>query len=210
MMFPESYLTLTVRLAAIAVVLLMQLAVFSGSTLAQAATAPFHGALLSASQVTAFRLSQLKSAGANAVVLPIASSAAADAARAFENSACEQIRDVGRALSFRVEIARCPELSDAKPDGMASLQRQTEWLRLFTRPPAAGNKEVVKTYSWVPILNEEPFAGQLARVKLLLWNRPATAGIFLNDIQGSPSACGCGRHLCRRTSDYGKLRTTTS
>ncbi len=190
-----------------AVVLLMQLAVFSGSTLAQAATAPFHGALLSASQVTAFRLSQLKSAGANAVVLPIASS---DAARAFENSACEQIRDVGLALSFRVEIARCPELSDAKPDGMVSLQRHTAWLRLFTRPPAAGNKEVVKTYSWVPILNEEPFAGQLARVKLLLWNRPAPAGIFLNDIQGPPSACGCGRHLCRRTSDYGKLRTTTS
>jgi hypothetical protein len=49
----------------------------------------------------------------------------------------------------------------------------------------------------------------LERVKKLLANQPKAVGIFLNDLQGAPSACGCGSPLCRWTSDYGERRTTT-
>ena len=50
---------------------------------------------------------------------------------------------------------------------------------------------------------------QLDRVKKLLAILPTPHGLFLNDLQGAPSACGCGNPLCRWTSDYGKRRTTT-
>jgi hypothetical protein len=42
----------------------------------------------------------------------------------------------------------------------------------------------------------------------LLADLPKPKLILLNDLQGAPSACGCGNPLCRWTSDYGKRRTT--
>ncbi|MBP85683.1 MAG: hypothetical protein CMJ64_03040 [Planctomycetaceae bacterium] len=59
------------------------------------------------------------------------------------------------------------------------------------------------------ILNKEPFQQQLQRVEKLLADRAQPKGVFLNDLQGAPSACGCGNHLCRWTTDYGKIRTAT-
>jgi hypothetical protein len=168
--------------------------------------APFHGALLSAEQVTESRLGVLKSSGVNAITLPIHNNADS---REAERRACERIQNSNLSLYFWVEVARSPELANAHPDWMASLQGHTEWRRLFKSPPSAAVGEVVKTYPWVPILNKEPFAGQLSRIATLLQDRPTPDGVFLNDIQGAPSACGCGNHLCRWTSDYGKLRTTT-
>ena len=52
--------------------------------------------------------------------------------------------------------------------------------------------EVVKTYPWVPVLSREGFDAQLARVRKLLDGLPRPAGVFLNDLQAAPSACGCG------------------
>jgi hypothetical protein len=191
---------------AFAGMLMLQLSMLYQRAPAQVATAPFHGALLAAEQITDSRLSTLKSSGVDAITVPIHGTAVS---RATEHVACERIRHAGLALYFWVEVARCPELADAHPGWMASLQGHSEWRRLFKESPTPGDGEVVKTYPWVPILNKEPFAGQLSRIKALLQNRPAADGVFLNDIQGSPSACGCGSHLCRWTSDYGKLRTTT-
>ena len=168
--------------------------------------AAFHGALLSAAEATEARLRELKLNDINAVALPIHDD---DVSRRAEREACERIRKSGLRLYFWIEVARCPELADAHPAWMASLQGHDEWRRLFKDPPSAGDGEVVKTYPWVPILSREPFDGQLSRMKTLLQNRPQPEGVFLNDIQGAPSACGCGSHLCRWTSDYGKLRTTT-
>lgn len=173
---------------------------------AQVATRPFHGALLAAEQITESRLSTLKSSGVDAITGPIHGRVAL---RATEDVACERIRNAGFALSFWIKVARCPELADAHPDWMASLQAHSEWRRLFKDSSIPGDGEVVKTHPWVPILDKEPFAGQLSRIESLLQGRPAVAGVFLNDIHGAPSACGCGRHLCRWPSDYGKLRTTT-
>jgi hypothetical protein len=92
---------------------------------------------------------------------------------------------------------------------MASLQGHGEWRRLFphTREPGAG--EVVKNYPWVPILYQEAFDAQLQRVKGLLQPLPPARGIFLNDLQAGPSACGCGNLLCRWTPDYGPIQTAT-
>ncbi|MBI1309809.1 hypothetical protein GC176_00765 [bacterium] len=164
----------------------------------------FRGALLSADQAVEGRLHSLKSSGVNAIVLLLRGGDQREA----EQRASELVRRSGLALHYWVEVAHCRELADAHPDWMASLQGHTEWRRLFSDVPHPGDGEVVKTYPWVPILSKEPFDAQLQRIEELLADRPQPAGVFLNDLQGAPSACGCGNHLCRWTSDYGKLRTT--
>ena len=66
---------------------------------------------------------------------------------------------------------------------------------------------MVKNYPWVSIHTRGAFAAQLARVRKLLAGRAKPGRIFLNDLQGGPSACGCGNTLCRWTTDYGPVRT---
>ncbi len=166
----------------------------------------FRGALLSAEQVTPARLHLLKSKGIHAVAVELQEGAGR---RAAELQACERIQRADLDLYYWLEVARSRELADANPAWMASLQGHSEWRRLFKNPPMPQANEVVKTYPWVPILNKEPFQGQLVRIRDLLNNRPQPKGVFLNDLQGAPSACGCGSHLCRWTSDYGEIRTTT-
>jgi hypothetical protein len=168
-------------------------------------TKSLRGALLSVEQVTGQRLGELKRDGTTAIVLLLSGGDQ----RAAEDAASERIRAAGLDLHYWVEVAHCPELADAHPDWMASLQGHPEWRRLFSDPPTPGENEVVKTYPWVSILSKEPFDGQLQRLKRLLADRPQPTGVFLNDLQGAPSACGCGNHLCRWTTDYGKRRTTT-
>lgn len=167
---------------------------------------PSRGAMVSARDATAERLGELKAAGINAVAIPIHND---KAARQEEQKAFARIQQAGLSVGFWVEVARCPELAHAHPAYMASLQGHPEWRRLFKNTPSPGEGEVAKTYPWVPILNKEPFAAQLTRITTLLQDRASPDTVFLNDIQGAPSACGCGHHLCRWTSDYGKLRTTT-
>lgn len=166
----------------------------------------FRGAMLSHEQATATKLHSLKAAGIRAVALQLRSGAET---RAAELKACERIQQSELDLYYWIEVARCRELADANPAWMASLQGHSEWRRLFKDPPSPRSNEVVKTYPWVPILNKEPFQGQLSRVRKLLEDRPQPKGVFLNDLQGAPSACGCGNHLCRWTTDYGKIRTAT-
>ena len=164
----------------------------------------FRGALLSAPDVTDSRLEALKQAGINAVSVQLTGAAQAVPS---ERTACERITRSGLMLYYWVEVARSPELADAHPEWMASLQGHDEWRRLFDDAPQPRENEVVKTYPWVTVLTEEGFAGQRERIENLLKNFPDPSGVFLNDIQGAPSACGCGNHLCRWTSDYGKIRT---
>src|SRR5439155_8973266 len=84
-----------------------------------------------------------------------------------------------------------------------------EWRRLFPQAPQPRDGEVVKNYPWVPVLYQETFAAQLQRIADLLHGLPAVTGVFLNDLQAAPSACGCGNVLCRWTPDYGPVRTAT-
>jgi hypothetical protein len=92
---------------------------------------------------------------------------------------------------------------------MASLQGHPEWRRLFPRTPQPHDGEVVKNYPWIPVLYEEAFAAQLQRIERLLHALSPVTGVFLNDLQSAPSACGCGNVLCRWTPDYGPIHTAT-
>jgi hypothetical protein len=126
-----------------------------------------------------------------------------------DRSAAQRIVASGLDLYYWIEIARDVATAEAHPLWMASLQGHPEWRRLFPQAPKPGPNEVIKAFPWVPILYREAFDEHLRRVRPLLAGLPAPRGVFLNDLQGAPSACGCGNTLCRWTADYGPIRTAT-
>ena len=176
------------------------------STFAADATVALRAVLLDARQLDDVRVATLRLADFNAVVLRVETehSTRDEMARAFATARRHQLP-----CYFWIEVARCPTLADKRPELMASLQGHPEWWRFFPQTPQPLDDEVVKTYPWVPILSREGFDAQLIRVTQLLDGLPTPDGLFLNDLQGAPSACGCGHPLCRWTTDYGPKRTTT-
>lgn len=111
--------------------------------------------------------------------------------------ACAAVRERGLSFAYWIEVARAPALAEAHPEWTASLPSDGEWRRAFPDVPAARDGELAKAHPWVPIASEEAFAAQLARVRTLLAGKPEPDAIFLNDLQGGPSACGCGNVQCR-------------
>lgn len=177
-----------------------------GDEPAKVAKQKLSAAMIAVSDASPKRLKELSSAGTNTVVFQLKSQ---------DNESKKAIRTAyaaakrgGLSVGYWVEVARSPELADKHPEWMASLQTHDEWRRFFPKTPQPQVDEVAKTYPWVPILSREPFKAQRERVAALLTNLPPAKVIFLNDLQGAPSACGCGNPLCRWTSDYGKKRTT--
>ncbi len=169
-----------------------------------AAESQLRAALLAATQVSSARIQTLKEEHCNAVALLLDETDTEKQA-----AAASQIRGNGLDLYYWIEIGRNPALADAHPEWMASIQTHPEWRRFFTNFPALKTNEVVKNYPWVPVLYQETFPVHLERVRRLLGGKPNPSGIFLNDLQGAPSACGCGHHLCRWTTDYGPIKTAT-
>ena len=164
--------------------------------------------MVSAAQVQQAALQAAKASGANTIVLQL--EGRSDKEREREVSAAHRIQRSGLDLYYWIEIARCPEVADAHPEWMASLQGHSQWRRFFKEAPQPKkNVEVVKNYPWVPVLYAEAFAAHRQRVQRLLRGKPTAKGIFLNDLQGAPSACGCGNALCRWTGDYGPIKTAT-
>ncbi len=131
------------------------------------------------------------------------------AAKETEIAAARMVLNAGSTLDYFIEIGRCPELADEHPAWMASLQGHDEWRRLFPDFQSLAGRQVVKNYPWVPILYEESFEAHLKRVEALLRGLPVPRRVWLNDLQGAPSACGCGHPLCRWTADYGPVKTAT-
>ena len=162
----------------------------------------FRAVLVSHAMVSKKRLEEFRAAGYNAVVLALADNAKT-------KRAADSIQNAGFDLYYWIEIARNEAMADAHPEWMCSLQGHKDWRRLFKTNTNPQKGEVVKTYPWVPILYKETFAAHLERVKKLLADAPRSKGIFLNDLQGGPSACGCGSPFCRWTSDYGTILTAT-
>ena len=160
--------------------------------------------LLTTAQASSDRLRDLRREGYNAAALNLV-----DGNSQPDKEAAQRILKSGLDLYYWIEIPRNPALADAHPDWMASLQGHPEWRRFFPNLPPAKTNEVVKNYPWVPLLYQETFPVHLERVKQLLAAKPAPKGIFLNDLQAAPSACGCGHHLCRWTTDYGPIKTAT-
>lgn len=168
---------------------------------------PFRGALVAAHNVTSGKLRQFQDAGYTSIVLIVDGTSSDEIESQIESA--KLVKASPLELYYWIEVARCPPLADAHPEWMASLQTHDEWRRFFPNSPRPAADEVAKTYPWVPILSREPFTAQLSRIRKLLTDKPTAQGVFLNDLQGAPSACGCGSPLCRWTSDYGERRTTT-
>jgi len=161
-------------------------------------------ALLAPDQVSDKQLADLKAQSYTAVALALS-----DTNRAGQITAASQVSHAGFALYYWIEIGRNPALADAHPEWMASIQTHEEYRRLFPKLPQLKSNQVIKNYPWVPVLYKETFLVHRERVRRLLQDKPEPVGIFLNDLQGSPSACGCGHHLCRWTTDYGPVKTAT-
>ncbi|MFN3188898.1 MAG: hypothetical protein ACE361_00110 [Aureliella sp.] len=166
---------------------------------------PLAAAMIAVSDASPARLAELKSTGIDTVAFQLKQG---DGAKRAIREAAAVVGESGLALAYWVEVARSPVLAEAHPEWMASLQTHDEWRRFFPDAPNPSASEVSKTYPWVPILSRESFAAQQTRVTALLQDLPVAKVVFLNDLQGAPSACGCGNPLCRWTSDYGKKRTT--
>jgi len=140
--------------------------------------------------------------GVNSIVLVATPESAQDL-----RVAVRQIRSARLQVYYWIEIARSPALAAAHPEWMASLQGHPEWRRHFPKLGEPRDGEVVRNYPWVPIVYQEAFDAHLQRVSKLLKSLPEAHGIFLNDLQSAPSACGCGNTLCRWTPGYGPIQT---
>ena len=176
------------------------------ATKSAAAEKRLKGALVSAEQTGADRLRALRAKHYNAVVLALDG---ANAAKELE--AARAIGAAGFDLFYWIEVGRNPALADAHPEWMASLEvHHAEWRRLFPKLPPTKTNEVVKNYPWVPVHYQESFPVHVERVKQLLADKPTPRGVFLNDLQGPPSSCGCGHHLCRWATDYGPIEKMTA
>ncbi|MCA9064324.1 MAG: hypothetical protein KDA96_14740 [Planctomycetaceae bacterium] len=169
--------------------------------------AEFRAVLVDAGQVSQSTVREFADAGFHTIVLKLTT--ADGKQREQESAAAKRILEAGLQLNYWIEIARCPELADEHPEWMASLQGHPEWRRLHPDAPQPTQGQVIKNYPWVPILYHEASVAQLDRVKQLLSEIPPAAAVFLNGLQGAPSACGCGNSLCRWTADYGPILTAT-
>lgn len=121
--------------------------------------------------------------------------------------AAQTILESAGSVEYFFEIARDPELAQRFPEWMASLQGHPEWMRFYPGFQQADDNHVTKNFPWVPIFYQEAFDAHLARLKDALEILPKPRRVWLNDIQGAPSACGCGHTLCRWTADYGPKTT---
>ena len=119
------------------------------------------------------------------------------------------VRDENLGLRYWIEVGRDPTVADQHPEWMSSLQGHPEWQKKFPEFPKPAANQVPKAYPWTPILYKESFEAHLTLVKSLLESLPPADYVFLNDLQGGPSACGCGNDQCRWTTDYGDKTTAT-
>ena len=123
--------------------------------------------------------------------------------------AAKRVKETLGRVDYFFEVARNETIANKHPLWMASIQGHGEWMRLFPGFVKPGKNEIVKVYPWVPIFYAEAQKAHLERIAFAIKNLPAPNRVWLNDVQGAPSACGCGHPLCRWTSDYGKVLTAT-
>jgi hypothetical protein len=145
-------------------------------------------------------LADRKATGINTVVVPLD-----DRSKRRWQPMAAAIEQAGMALWPWIEVARNPAMADAHPEWMAAIgAHHDDWRRRFPDAPAAKRGEVIKAWPWVPIGYAAAFDAHRRRLKMLLGDLPGSwAGVFLNDLQGGPSSCGCGNDQCRWALDYG-------
>jgi hypothetical protein len=167
---------------------------------------PLEAVLVTADAATGDRGAGWKKEGFAAVAVVLGDDVDAPALQ----SAAKAVADNGLTLYVWVEVGRNPALARDHPEWMASLGTHDDWQKRFPKVRPPGKGEVAKAWPWVPIGYKETFDAHLARAKALLARVPAGCrGVLLNDLQGGPSACGCGNVQCRWATDYGVPSTAT-
>jgi hypothetical protein len=117
--------------------------------------------------------------------------------------ACAAVTKAQLELYGWIEVGRNPAMADAHPEWMGSIGMHKDWQKRFAESRLPKTNEVAKAYPWVPITGEEAFQAHLTRMKKLMRELPPNfSGLFLNDLQGPPSSCGCGNLQCRWALDY--------
>jgi hypothetical protein len=150
--------------------------------------------LVNAQSVTPAHLSEWRKEGLKGVAVILDNDSRA---------ACQAVSKAGFELYGWIEVGRNPAMADAHPEWMGSIGMHTDWQQRFPGSRLPKSNEVAKAYPWVPITGEKAFDAHVARIKDLLRELPTNfAGVFLNDVQGPPSSCGCGNLQCRWAVDY--------
>ncbi len=182
------------------VIVALLIVVFLAGRLGHVPRGPLRAVLTSVDRCTKEELGQLRAGGANGVVLVIEASDAA-----FKESvrrAAERIQAHDLELHYWIEVARDATLAAAHEELAAGLQGHDNWRIEGPLAPRPAPDERMTVWPWVPILYAEAFDLQLAKVDERLADLPDPDSVFLNDLQGAPSACGCGNALCRWTVDF--------
>ncbi len=165
----------------------------------QAKATPLEIVLVEAPMVTPATVAQWKKEKFHAVAVVLDEQAEK---RSYADCA-RHISEAGLDLYCWIEVARNPKMAAAHPRWMAALGSHDDWQKNFPNAPEPAIGEVAKAFPWVPIVYAEAFDAHLARIEELLQRLPNTwRGLLLNDLQGGPSACGCGNVQCRWAVDY--------
>lgn len=126
-----------------------------------------------------------------------------DTPRAEIDRLQENAREAGETLYLWINVGRNARLAAACPGWVAGMGSHDDWRRDFPAAPHPGPGERIGVFPWTPIWYEAVLEDRReAIVKLLGGKTPGIAGVFLNQVQGAPSACGCGNLQCRWTVDY--------
>ena len=171
--------------------LIFALAAFGQLSAAPASSAPMQGVLLEPDQATSRNLAKYIRDGCNAAILLL------DDRNSVEDNqkAAARIKASGLELHYWIDVGRNQLLADAQPELMASLPANGGWRRHFPKFSSASSE--AKNYPWVPLGRKEAYDLHFERVDVMLEDLPFARGIFLNHLQGAPSACGCGNTACR-------------
>ena len=112
--------------------------------------------------------------------------------------ALRAVRAAGVSPYAWIEIGRDPAAALAHPEWL-NTPWHPEWLAAFPewRTPEGMMPALAP---WVSVHTRAVFDYALARIASLLEGLRAAGylqGVFLNDVQGGPTGCGCGNELCR-------------
>ncbi|MFW6125456.1 MAG: hypothetical protein ACOC46_04840 [Pirellulales bacterium] len=177
------------------------LAVFArpGASAADLTGFPRLAFLVAPDEVTPSLVGRLKERGAGALVVVLDAQWPRD-----RYGAVQTLADAAELPLYGwIEVGRNPVLAEQHPELLASIGAHADWRRRFPAFPAVPADSVVKAFPWVPIWYRRAYSLHLERVRRLVRvGPPRLAGVLLNDLQGAPSACGCGNDQCRWTVDY--------
>lgn len=159
---------------------------------------PLQAALFSARSFPE-RLDSFKARGFNALVLSVDEETPAETIESARRSAEEaRLR-----LYLWIDVGRNPRLADSHPEWIAGMGGHEDWRARFPKAPQPKEGQRIGVYPWVPIHYQAVLEDRKAAiVRQLRGHARGIAGVFLNGVQGAPSACGCGNDQCRWTVDY--------